>query len=117
MKQLFFLAFISLLTRSGYQSGVCVIFKNDTGRDFIQLKVIIREQQYLFKDLKSGQQTEPLTVPESYRYCYAQAISAKDTITCQPIDFVGETLYKSGTLTMALFMFPGEGNKKYMGIR
>lgn len=108
--------FFSFTAFIACNKGVSVIFKNETGKDFKTLDVNIRGQQYSFSDIKNGERTKALRVPETYGYCYARAITTTDTLVCQPIDFVGEELYTSGKLVMKLFI-PGGGNEKYMGIR
>ena len=96
-----------------FQSGVKVIFKNESKEDFRALKVNIRGQKFNFFDLKSGKETEPITVPDTYRYCYAQAITSKDTVTCQPTDYVGEILLIKGKIVMNL-MIKGNDKNRYM---
>src|SRR4029079_7462838 len=95
--------FLILLSLSGFdkkRQGVYVIFKNGSKETFKSLHVKIRGQDYYFKDLKNGKSTKPINVEKTYRYCYAEVITKRDTLVFQPIDYVGETLHKSGRLTM-----------------
>jgi hypothetical protein len=119
MKYVLVLAGLSALFGSCkiHKNQVAVVFKNETGKDFISLNVNIRGQKFTFTDVKNNQKTRVLIVPESYSYCYAQAITKTDTLVCQPDDYVGEKLYKKGKLLMRLFILSDEGNNKYMWIR
>lgn len=95
-----------------YQPGVKIIFKNESKEDIKELYVNILGEKFTFYDLKSGAKTKPIVVAKSYSYCYAQAVTLKDTIICQPIDYVGETLYRSGKLIMNLAIHPEEGKDR-----
>jgi hypothetical protein len=114
-----FLPFLLSFSLTRAQDSVSVRFKNDTDEDFKTLYVNIIGHAFTFTDLKKGDQTKSIIVPASYRYCYARATTSKDTLICQPEDFVGETLYKKGKLQMTFFVLPGDekDKKKYMGIR
>lgn len=108
---LFIIIFLLLGSVATGQIGVSIVFKNETKQNFEVLNVNIAGKKFSFKNLKYGERTNPIIVPHSYGYCYAQAItSSKDTLLCQPQDYVGETLYSSGKLLMTL-MLSGEGKK------
>ena len=100
-----------------YQPGIKIIFRNESKEDFKELKVNIRGQEFEFFNLKSGGATKPIWVPGSYSYCFAKATTLKDTVICQPIDYVGEKLYTSGKLVMNLVILPEEGGERYLIIR
>jgi hypothetical protein len=116
MKLPLYLLLFSLLFLSAFQTkqGVKLSFKNNTPYHFKELMVNIRGAKYTFTDLKAGQSTRPIKVTGTYRYCYAKAITATDTLICQPTDFVGEKLYTSGKLQMKLQLYPGNEGRKYM---
>ena len=112
--------FLLLLSLSGFdnkQRGVYVTFKNASKETFKSLHVKIRGQDYFFSDLKSGMSTKPISVEKTYRYCYAEVVTKRDTLTFQPIDYVGETLHTSGSLTMELYLLPEEGKERELRIR
>jgi hypothetical protein len=122
MRPIHFLLLVSVLSCSDgkTQDSVSVRFKNETDEDFKTLYVNIIGHEFTFINIKKGDQTKSVNVPASYRYCYARATTSKDTLICQPEDFVGETLYKKGNLLMTLFVFPGDSminKKRYIGIR
>jgi hypothetical protein len=112
MRLIFFLFAFAL---SSCSRGVLLTFQNETGRDFQSLKVNIRGQEHYFQNLKTGGKPSSIRVPATYRYCYAQAVTATDTLICQPTDFVGETLYTKGKLKMTFFLPDQTSN--YMGIK
>ena len=101
--------FVSFLPK---QDGVNITFQNDTNETFKMLKVDIFGTEFLFKDLKKGEQTDPIHVPRTYRFCYARAITEKDTLLCLPCRN-GEKIYNEGNFLMKLFRLRDE---KYMGI-
>ena len=112
--------FLLLLCLSGFdkkQQGVYVAFKNGSKETFKSLHVKIRGQDYYFNELKSGKSTKPINVDSTYRYCYAEVITKKDTLVFQPIDYVGETLHTAGKVTMELYIFPEEGTDRELRIR
>jgi hypothetical protein len=88
------------------EEGVIVTFKNASGENFKKLEVNILGHQYNFENVKAGGQTKPIRVDKTYQYCYARAITSKDTIVCQPDDFVGEKLYRKGKLIITFFIYP-----------
>lgn len=113
----FILLFLILCGFESYQQGVAVVFKNTSQDDFKNLHIKIFGRDYYFNELKSGKTTKPIYVEKTYRYCFAEAITQKDTVVCQPIDFVGETLHRTGKVTMELYIFPEEGKDRGLRIR
>lgn len=112
--------FFLLLSLSGFHyrpQGVYVTFKNGSNETFKSVHVKIQGQDYFFFDLKSGKVTKPISVAKTYRYCYAEVVTEKDTLVFQPIDYVGETLHKSGRVAMDLYIFPEDGNDRDLRIR
>jgi hypothetical protein len=112
--------FLILVSLNGFvkkQQGVYVSFRNGSEEAFKSLHVKISGQDYYFKDLKSGESTKPINVKKTYRYCYAEVIANRDTLIFQPIDYVGETLHKSGSVTMELYIFPEKGTNRDLRIR
>ncbi|MCB0570058.1 MAG: hypothetical protein KDC66_09860 [Phaeodactylibacter sp.] len=53
----------------------------------------------LFTDIGPGERSEYKAFEYTYRYAYIQAIIGADTLTLQPIDYVGEQRYTSGKFT------------------
>jgi len=98
---------VFLLSFNTIQKGVSIVFRNDTQQDFKILEVNIRGEKFTFKNIAKGKITKSIIVPKSYRYCFAKAITSKDTLYCQPYDFVGEKLYTQGKLLMKLSDQPG----------
>jgi hypothetical protein len=98
------------------KDGVSVIFKNSTGKDFQSLKVNIVGREFIFSNLKIGQQTPIVIVPRSYRYCYAQAITNTDTLLCQPDDYVGEIVYTNGKILMNISSFSQKELEKSIAV-
>lgn len=96
---------------------VYVIFKNSSNENFKRLHIKIMGFDYFFSDVKSGKSTKPIKVEKTYRYCYAEAITSKDIVFFQPIDYVGEILYKYGKVTMDFFIFPEEGEGRALRMR
>jgi hypothetical protein len=94
-----------------------VTFKNDSKEDFKSLRVNIVGHEYRFDNIKSGSSTKPIKVEKAYRYCFAEAITSKDTIVCRPEDFVGEKLITSGKITMSLYILPEGGKDRDLRIR
>lgn len=72
---------------------------------------------YFFENLNNGKSTKPIKIEKTYRYCFAEAITSKDTVILQPVDFVGETLYTSGRLTIDFYIFPEKGNDRTLRVR
>ncbi|WP_121357254.1 hypothetical protein [Flavisolibacter nicotianae] len=113
-----FIVFILLLC--GFDKkpqGVYVNFKNSSREDFKSLHVKISGKDYFFNEVRSGKLTKPIKVEKTYRYCFAEAITQKDTVILQPFDFVGETLFTSGKLTMEFYIFPEEGQERTLRVR
>ena len=96
---------------------VGVVFKNESKEDFKELQVKILDKEFTFFNLKAGQKTKKVIVSKTYSYCYARAITLIDTVICQPIDYVGEKLYTHGSLVMNLYIFPEEGNERWLRIQ
>ena len=115
MKQVIIPLLLMLLFASftNRRTDVKLVFQNNTAKDFMVLKVNVRGKEFVFKNIQQGARTTAIHVPETYRYCYAQAITATDTLICQPTDYVGEKMYHSGKFLMKLFSLPGQ---KYMGM-
>jgi hypothetical protein len=99
------------------EQGVLLSFKNDSKEEFKRLRVSVRGKEYIFFKVKRGATTKPILVESTYRYCYAEVITKKDTLYCQPVDFVGETLFTSGKLTINLYIFPENGKTRDLWIR
>jgi len=112
---LIFIIATSLIENNSY--SVSLRFKNASKEDFKSLHVKIFGKDYFFNELKRGKQTQAINVEKTYRYCYAEAITSKDTIVFQPVDYVGETLYKTGAITIELYIFPEEGKERILRIR
>lgn len=69
-----------------------------------------------FENLKSGHSTNYINVSGTYRYCFVKVIVENDMIEYRPIDYVGETLYKSGKMTFLLKMSIDGNNKRHLEI-
>ncbi|MES1181697.1 MAG: hypothetical protein ABUL44_02785 [Flavobacterium sp.] len=113
------LILICILIGTSFQTNnaVQLAFKNDSSDDFQKLTVNIRGNIYHFLNLPAGKTTKPIHVENTYKYCYAKAITAKDTLICQPVDFVGETLVTSGKLQMTFQIISESNGKRYLVIK
>ena len=119
MKQLILVLSILFLQESSQQKEQCVLlrFKNDSKEEFKSLLVRVHGKEYSFSKLNRGETTKPILVESTYRYCYTKVNTQKDTLYCQPIDFVGETLFTSGKLTMTLYMYQEKSKTRDLWIR
>ncbi|MGK4568134.1 hypothetical protein [Flavobacterium sp. 3HN19-14] len=105
---------LSLLIFSFQQKGnLELTFKNDTNEDFKNLEVNVRGKIYNFSNIKKGQKTKPIKVESSYKYCYAKAITLKDTLTCSGFCSVGEKLFIDGKLLIT-FQFEKGNESKFL---
>lgn len=110
-----FLLATGLIISACKTNQVMVKFKNESAEDFKRLHVNIMGKEFHFTDLKSGNTTQYISVPKVYPYCWAQAITEKDTLGFIPIDYVGEKLYTSGKLLMKL-KIEGQDNMRRLEI-
>ena len=94
--------YIILLFVSCNMGYVSVRFQNNSDEDFRLLQVNILGEKFGFEDIGKGQYTKYVRVSRTYPYCFAMVITAKDTLVCQPEDYVGETLYTNGKMIMKL---------------
>jgi|GEM_PF-5955335 len=77
-----------------------VRFQNTSSEVFTRLQVDMLGTAYDFDTLRPGQVTRPVPVKETYYYCYARVLTRSDTLLYQPIDYIGEKLYRRGKLTI-----------------
>jgi hypothetical protein len=99
------------------KQNVHVKFKNATSEDFKELYVNIFGEEYTFFNIEKGETTKPIHVKKSARYCYPKAITAKDTVICQPIDYVGEKIFTQGKLLMIFEIITTDDGKRYLIIK
>lgn len=97
---LFLLAIFVLLTSC--KTGVDLTFTNYSKEDFKTLTIGIFDKRFDFENLNSGQTTQLIRVDKVYPYCYARAVTKKDTIRFIPIDFIGEKIKKHGKLNLKI---------------
>jgi hypothetical protein len=107
---LFLFAIFVLLTSC--KTGVDVTFTNQSKEDFKTLTVGIFDKRFDFENLKSGQTTQPIRVEKVYPYCYARAVTKKDTIRFIPIDFMGEKIKKRGKLNLKIYIDTTSNRKR-----
>ncbi|HWI89936.1 MAG TPA: hypothetical protein VNT20_01625 [Flavisolibacter sp.] len=104
------LSFLFVFVASfAFSQNVKLTFKNDSDEDFKTLKVSVGESEFKFENLKKGQQTNPITVKETYWFCETTAITAKDTLLFSGFCPVGETLITDGTLMVSYVIYPKKG--------
>jgi hypothetical protein len=118
--KLIFYTVVILLFFSSFQTkmnGVSVSFKNASKEDFKVLEVNIVGHKFYFENVNAGGQTKPIQVDETYQYCYAKAVTSKDTIVCQPEDYVGEKLYGKGKLIITFFIYPEDYQYRTLSIK
>lgn len=60
-----------------------------------------------YGDIGPGEVTGYRAVDRAYRYAWVQTVVEGDTLTLQPIDYVGETLLDSGRYTYRLDVHEG----------
>ena len=102
MKNKLILLLVMIGITTSCKTGVEVTFTNESNEDFKALTVGIFEKRFDFENLKSGQTTQPIKVEQIFPYCYAKAITEKDTLKFMPIDFMGEKLKKRGKLNLKI---------------
>ena len=102
MRNRFILLLIIIGITTSCKTGVEVTFTNESNEDFKELTVGIFKKQFDFENLKSGQTTDAIKVEQIFPYCYARAITEKDTLKFMPIDFMGEKLKKRGKLNLKI---------------
>lgn len=107
------LAFIFIIIAYFEGAGqVLVKLRNQTKDDFSVFNANVMGRSYTFNNFKSGQSRKVL-VDSTYPYFLMEAITAKDTVRFQPIDFVGEPLYRNGRIILTLTFFERSG-KRYL---
>ena len=111
-----FLVVILIIFYNRSLNGVQVRFVNKSSADFKQVDVNIQGKEMTFENLKSGHSTNDIKVPSTYRYCFIRIITESDTLMLRPIDYVGETLYKTGKMTFILKISSSSNNKPYLEI-
>jgi hypothetical protein len=102
----------------GHSEGagqVLVNLRNQTKENFRVFNANIMGRNYTFSNFKAGQ-TRKILVDTTYPYFLMEAITAKDTVRFQPIDFVGEPLYYNGRIILTLTFFERNG-KRYLNKR
>src|SRR5205085_8106762 len=97
-----FLGIVLTIFNNCSLNGVQVRFLNNSSTDLKQLDVNIQGKEMTFENLRSGRSTNYIKVPSTYRYCFIRIITENDTLISTPIDYVGETLYKTGKMTFIL---------------
>jgi len=77
--------------------------KNNTSEDLFDLVVAVPDTILKFDQLLVSSQTEWIKVDSAYSYGFLKAFDSQDRkYVLQPIDFVGETAFKSGRLTFII---------------
>lgn len=96
------LAFIFIIIVYSKGAGqVLVKLRNHTKEDFSVFNANVMGRNYTFSNFRAGQ-TRKILVDSTYPYFLMEAITAKDTVRFQPIDFVGEPLYNNGRIILTL---------------
>ncbi|MGX7666683.1 hypothetical protein [Flavobacterium pedocola] len=81
-----------------------VKFTNRSNEEIKKLKVIIADKEFNFESLQKGETTAPLKLEETYQYCYAEVITAKDTLIKKPMICGNETKYTIGKLDFEIII-------------
>jgi hypothetical protein len=98
-------------------SGVKVRFQNSSQKDFAKLTIKASKETHTFENLKSKQKTPYMRLDHIYRYCYAQVIVGRDTLTYQPFDFVGEKAYRWGRVKLKFNLVKGDKGEQFIQIK
>lgn len=113
------ISFCIITVLCSYQTPRCLLlsFKNSSSEDFRKLEVFTYEGVQVFYDLKKGQSTKPIAVSGSYRFTWAKAVTATDTITTPGYCRTGETVFREGRMIMNFtFRSFGDDKRKYLAI-
>lgn len=71
----------------------------------------------VFYNLKKGQSTKPIAVTSSYKFTWAKAVTATDTIITPGYCRTGETVFREGRMIMNFtFTSLGDDKRKYLVI-
>ena len=115
MKNFYYLmlltVFLAACKKDNNTADVTVSLTNSSKENFKSLTVNIKGQIFEFNNLAPNQ-TETISVKETYRYFYAKVVTATDEIVAQPIDFVGEQLIESGKLDVNLEIKTTSGKRQ-----
>ena len=114
MKNKLILLIIIYTITTSCKTGVEVTFTNESKEDFKTLSVGIFEKRFDFENLKSELTTQTIKVEEIFPYCYAKAITEKDTVRFIPFDFIGEKLKKHGKLNMKIYIDTTSNKKRQL---
>lgn len=97
------ISFCIITVLCSYQTPRCLLlsFKNSSSEDFRKLEVFTYEGVQVFYDLKKGQSTKPIAVSGAYRFTWAKAVTATDTIITPGYCRTGETVFTKGQMTMS----------------
>ncbi len=95
-------------------SQVKVKFTNISKENFKTLKVEVGSKKIVFENIASGKSTEQIKLDGTYKYCRAEIITEKDTLSFRPIDYMGEKYYKSGELNLKLTIITDSEGKRYL---
>ena len=102
---------------AGARRPMQVRFQNTSAEIITRLDVDLLGTAYSFDTLRPGQLTRSVAVKETYYYCYARVVTPTDTLRFRPIDYVGETLYKHGKLTVELSIKTGKHHRTGQPVR
>ncbi len=103
-KSIFALSLVAILLALGCNNEeVSIRIDNQTGSDLVSIDVNSNGNENSYGSLPHGEKSEYKTYPQAYRYGFVQAITiAGDTLTVQPIDYVGESPLDDGNYTYRL---------------
>ncbi|MCG8330933.1 MAG: hypothetical protein MI974_24790 [Chitinophagales bacterium] len=68
----------------------------------------------IYEHVKSGETSNYKTFDYLYRYAFIQAVIGLDTLTLQPIDYVGEERFNNGLYTYTIDITTEENRPGYM---
>lgn len=94
-------------TIAGSNAAVEFRVENASGEVMEGVRVAFPRMEVSYGDVQPGGVTEYRSVGRAYRYAWVQTVVKGDTLTLQPIDYVGETLLVGGRYTYRLNLFEG----------
>jgi hypothetical protein len=88
--------------------------ENVSGEVMQGVRVGFPAREVSYGNVGPGDITGYRTVDRAYRYAWVQTVVEEDTLTLQPIDYVGETLLDGGRYTYRLGL--SEGGSLTLGL-
>jgi hypothetical protein len=103
MRKIFFATIALFLFSFSCKAQLQFSLKNATDISIKDIEVGLPDTTLHFSSLNNMSKTDWVNVKSAYRYGYLKFKDNQDrTYKCQPIDYVGEKLYKNGYMTFII---------------